>query len=145
MSEGFIANENGKARDRLSGERGQRFGCTRSLSDEEIEQDEQGSEEGENHAAAAGVAGNAAKRADKAGGHGFETRVRAQAVEGSDQGIARKTAAHNAGFVLDPNGDFIAAAPDERGTKHEKKIAYKCEKSESRAFTPIHISSQAAD
>src|SRR6266436_2330480 len=105
MSEGVIVQESGKARWRLSIKPGRR-----SRLHEEIEQDQQGSEKSENHTAGNG---NAAKRTDKIGGDSFETRIRARAVEGADNGIARKATADEARFIMDPNINFIAAAPDQ--------------------------------
>src|SRR6266851_8830768 len=129
MSEGVIVKKSGKPRSRLSSEGGQRLGSDLG-SDEEIEQDQQGSEKSENHAAGNGVARNAAKRTDKVGGDSFEARIRARAVEGADNGIARKAAAHEARFIMDPNIDFIAAAPDQGSSQYEEQIAYDCENSE---------------
>src|SRR5216684_3357215 len=137
MSEGVIVEESGKARWRLSIEPGRR-----SRLHEEIEEDQQGSEKRENHAAGNGVAGNAAKRTDKIGGDSLEARIQARAVEGADNGIARKAAAREARLVVDPIVNFIAAAPDQSSAQHEEQIAHNRENSERRALTPIHVSSQ---
>src|ERR1700682_4222418 len=110
--------------------------------DEEVEEDEQRSEEGENHAAAARVEGNAAKQVNEGGRHSFQTRFRARAVERADGGVAGKAATHGARLVLEPNGNLVAATPDQSGAKHEEQIADEGEKSETRTLTPIHSSSQ---
>src|SRR5258707_12391828 len=102
MSEGVIVEESGKARWRLSIEPGRR-----SRLHEEIEQDQQGSEKSENHTAGNGVAGNAAKRTDKIGGDSFETRIRAPAEEGGDNGVAAKTAGGERRLIIGPNKKFI--------------------------------------
>src|SRR6266481_3237505 len=125
MSEGVIVQESGKARWRLSIEPGRR-----SRLHEEIEQDQQGSEKSENHTAGNRVAGNAAKRTDKIGGDSFQTRNRARAVEGADNRIARKATADEARFIMDPNINFIAAAPDQGSSQYEEQIAHDCENSE---------------
>src|SRR5713226_6349150 len=138
MSEGVIVQESGKARWRLSIEPGRR-----SRLHEEIEQDQKGSEKSENHTAGNGVAGNAAKRTDKIGGDSFETRIRARAIEGADNGIARKAAAREARLVMDPIVNFIAAAPDQSSAQYEEQIAHNRENSERRALTPKHVSSQS--
>src|SRR6266481_9848369 len=137
MSEGVIVQESGKARWRLSIKPGRR-----SRLHEEIEQDQQGSEKSENHTAGNGVAGNAAKRTDKVGGDSFEARIRARAVRGANNRIARKAAAHEARLVMNPNVNFIAAAPEQGGAQHEEQIAHNRENSERRTLTPIHVSSQ---
>src|SRR5260221_12497130 len=124
MSEGVIVQESGKARWRLSIEPGRR-----SRLNEKIEQDQQGSEKSENHTAGNGVAGNAAKRTDKICGDSFETRIRARAVEGADNGIARKAAADEARFIMDPNINFIAAGPDQGSSQYKDQIARQRENS----------------
>jgi hypothetical protein len=87
---------------------------------EEVQQDQQGAQEGQNHATGGGAAWDAAKRSSETGRHSFEAGVGTRAVKRADYGIARKTAADSAGLVLDPNRNFFASAPYQSGAKREE-------------------------
>jgi hypothetical protein len=91
--------------------------------DEEIEEEEEQTNDDEDGGAVDAAARKAAEGTDKGSGDGSEAGVFAVNVEGADGRVAGKGASKNRNFIMNPDGEIVAIAPDARGAQGQKKIA----------------------
>jgi hypothetical protein len=96
-------------------------GCVDVL-DEKIEEKESHAEKKEEESGVDVAAREAAERAEKLRGDGFEAGLFADAVEGADHGVTGKAAAESAEFVMGPDGKIAAIAPHKCSAKSEGDI-----------------------
>ena len=88
-------------------------------SDEEIEDEKEEAQEEEEGGAIDAAAREAGDGVDEGNRYGFEAGILADGVEGASRRIAGEITAEKGKLILKPDEEIPAAAPHERGTRHE--------------------------
>src|SRR5260370_8755310 len=114
-------------------------------SEEKVKEDEGRSQEKQNNTPGDWPARNSPQGTDKARRHRLQARLLAPTVKRTDHRIARKAAANLAGFVVNPDGNFITPAPHQCRAAYKHKVAHQSKHSQSRTSAPMHNSSQAVN
>src|ERR1700730_8863458 len=124
-------------------ERGTRFFAAGPvLSEEEIENDHNRSEKEEQGSPAQAATRNTTQRADQMGRGGPEAGLFAGTVKRSEGLVAGEVSAKRNGFVVQPDEDVVAPAPDDDGADHEGQITEQSQQAQRRNRTPMHGASQ---
>jgi hypothetical protein len=110
-----------KGKERLNTEIAEATECTekKKPSNKQIENEEKQANQKKYGAAIEAAAREAAQRADKGSGDGFETRFFAEAVERADGSVSREIAPEDGNFVMNPDGEVVAVAPHQCSAAHK--------------------------
>src|ERR1700674_2383979 len=110
-----------KRKERLNTEIAEATECAekKKPSNKQIENEEKQANQKKYGAAIEAAAREAAQRANKGSGDGFETRFFADAVERADRSVAREIAPEDGNFVMNPDGEVVAVAPHQCSAAHK--------------------------
>jgi hypothetical protein len=95
---------------------------TEWLLDEEVEGEEEEAEDKEEGAPGETAAGELRYGMKKADGDDAETGFAAALVEGSGGNVAREIAAEGGEFIVHPESELCAVAPEEKRAKNRREI-----------------------
>lgn len=105
--------------------------------DEEVEDEEEKTEEEKEGSPGEAAAGKLKRGLEEAGGNGEQAGFAAGLVKRTGRNVAGKIAAEGGEFVIDPEDEFAATAPEVAGPEKKDAVAQASQKTEIGTSSPI--------